>query len=358
MKRTYQPKKRKRARTHGFRARMRRAPAASCSSAAATRAASGSPSSGRTPGAEVARAAAGCRAAPSSSASTARAARTATASWCSTPSRARTDVRRGRPAPRAVRLAQGRRRRRPHPRQAPAARGVLGGGRAAARRARTTWSSRAPTRGSSPSARARPGSRRALAELVDGLGGARDRGEPARDGVSARARSPSRSLRVRLYQRVISPALPAPLQVPPDLLGVRGAGGRAVRHTARRRAGRRGGCCAATRSATAATTPSPPRRCSAPARPTALRHTPELHDTSSPPNPLQPLIDFFEAILVFFHDNVGLGWGMSIIALTLLVRAAAAAADAQAVQVDAVAGPRCSRRSRSSRRSTRTTSSA
>jgi YidC/Oxa1 family membrane protein insertase len=38
-------------------------------------------------------------------------------------------------------------------------------------------------------------------------------------------------------------------------------------------------------------------------------------------NPLQPLIDFFEAILVFFHDSVGLGWGGSIIALTVLVRA-------------------------------------
>src|SRR5215203_5574549 len=36
-------------------------------------------------------------------------------------------------------------------------------------------------------------------------------------------------------------------------------------------------------------------------------------------NPLQPLIDFFEAILTFFHD-LGLGWGMAIIALTLLVR--------------------------------------
>jgi YidC/Oxa1 family membrane protein insertase len=37
-------------------------------------------------------------------------------------------------------------------------------------------------------------------------------------------------------------------------------------------------------------------------------------------NPLQPLIDFFEAILKFFHDSVGLGWGMAIIALTLIVR--------------------------------------
>src|SRR5215210_4464715 len=36
-------------------------------------------------------------------------------------------------------------------------------------------------------------------------------------------------------------------------------------------------------------------------------------------NPLQPLIDFFEAILVFFHD-LGLGWGMAIIALTVLIR--------------------------------------
>jgi len=39
-------------------------------------------------------------------------------------------------------------------------------------------------------------------------------------------------------------------------------------------------------------------------------------------NPFQPLINFFEAILVFFHDNVGLQWGTAIIALTLLVRSA------------------------------------
>jgi YidC/Oxa1 family membrane protein insertase len=39
-------------------------------------------------------------------------------------------------------------------------------------------------------------------------------------------------------------------------------------------------------------------------------------------NVFQPLIDFFEAILVFFHDNVGLGWGGAIIAMTLLVRLA------------------------------------
>src|SRR3954470_12377210 len=39
-------------------------------------------------------------------------------------------------------------------------------------------------------------------------------------------------------------------------------------------------------------------------------------------NVLQPLIDFFESILKFFHDSVGLSWGWSIIALTVVVRAA------------------------------------
>jgi YidC/Oxa1 family membrane protein insertase len=39
-------------------------------------------------------------------------------------------------------------------------------------------------------------------------------------------------------------------------------------------------------------------------------------------NVLQPLIDFFEAILKFFHDTVGMGWGASIVALTVVVRAA------------------------------------
>src|SRR4051812_23483978 len=39
-------------------------------------------------------------------------------------------------------------------------------------------------------------------------------------------------------------------------------------------------------------------------------------------NVLQPLIDFFESIMKFFHDTVGLSWGFSIIALTVVVRAA------------------------------------
>jgi YidC/Oxa1 family membrane protein insertase len=38
-------------------------------------------------------------------------------------------------------------------------------------------------------------------------------------------------------------------------------------------------------------------------------------------NIFQPLIDAFDAVLVFFHDSVGLSWGFSIIALTVCVRA-------------------------------------
>jgi YidC/Oxa1 family membrane protein insertase len=37
-------------------------------------------------------------------------------------------------------------------------------------------------------------------------------------------------------------------------------------------------------------------------------------------NPLQPLIDVCEQVLLFFHDNVGVGWGFSIILLTVSVR--------------------------------------
>jgi YidC/Oxa1 family membrane protein insertase len=38
-------------------------------------------------------------------------------------------------------------------------------------------------------------------------------------------------------------------------------------------------------------------------------------------NVLQPLIDVANSVLVFFHDNAGLSWGMSIVALTVLTRA-------------------------------------
>ena len=37
-------------------------------------------------------------------------------------------------------------------------------------------------------------------------------------------------------------------------------------------------------------------------------------------NILQPIIDVFDWVLRFFHDNVGVGWGFSIILLTVVVR--------------------------------------
>ncbi len=36
---------------------------------------------------------------------------------------------------------------------------------------------------------------------------------------------------------------------------------------------------------------------------------------------IQPLIDLFEEVLVFYHDTFNLGWGTSIIALTITIRA-------------------------------------
>src|SRR3954471_21897294 len=39
-------------------------------------------------------------------------------------------------------------------------------------------------------------------------------------------------------------------------------------------------------------------------------------------NILQPLIDLNEAILRFWHDTVGFGWGLSIIGLTIVIRLA------------------------------------
>jgi YidC/Oxa1 family membrane protein insertase len=38
-------------------------------------------------------------------------------------------------------------------------------------------------------------------------------------------------------------------------------------------------------------------------------------------NIFQPLIDVFESLLVFIHDNIGGSWGLSIIGLTVVVRA-------------------------------------
>src|ERR1700744_6752235 len=38
-------------------------------------------------------------------------------------------------------------------------------------------------------------------------------------------------------------------------------------------------------------------------------------------NILQPLIDVANAVLKFFHDDVGLSWGLSIVAITVCTRA-------------------------------------
>src|SRR5438309_9684501 len=38
-------------------------------------------------------------------------------------------------------------------------------------------------------------------------------------------------------------------------------------------------------------------------------------------NIFQPLIDVFESILVFFHNHIGLSWGLAIVCLTILIRA-------------------------------------
>jgi YidC/Oxa1 family membrane protein insertase len=39
-------------------------------------------------------------------------------------------------------------------------------------------------------------------------------------------------------------------------------------------------------------------------------------------NIFQPLIDALESVMLFFHDNIGFSWGLSIIFLTIVVRAA------------------------------------
>jgi YidC/Oxa1 family membrane protein insertase len=39
-------------------------------------------------------------------------------------------------------------------------------------------------------------------------------------------------------------------------------------------------------------------------------------------NPLQPLIDLANGVLTFFHDDMGVGWGVAIILLTIVTRIA------------------------------------
>ena len=38
-------------------------------------------------------------------------------------------------------------------------------------------------------------------------------------------------------------------------------------------------------------------------------------------NIFQPLIDIFDPVLVFFHDHLGVSWGLAIVLLTVVVRA-------------------------------------
>src|SRR4051794_10768440 len=90
----------------------------------------------------------------------------------------------------------------------------------------------------------------------------------------------------------------------------------AVRHTAWRRPGR---------VADFALQPVEPRRIRprrGPAPVRRARRDPSRTVTVVFANIFQPLIDVFEAVLKFFHNNVGLTWGMSIIAMTVVVRAA------------------------------------
>ena len=164
----------------------------------------------------------------------------------------REDGRRGRrrrPAPRPVRVAPRRRRGRPHAREAGAARGVLAGGRAAARgrrlRRRRAAGGEGPGRARGDRRDAR---RRSPSSSTASVARRASRGprRPTLTGPPTPAPWPRSRDRDRGQPcpRGADPALPArdlaraaaPLQVPPDLLGLRGAGDRRLRHTARLRA--------------------------------------------------------------------------------------------------------------------------
>ena len=232
MKRTYQPKKRKRARAHGFRARMRtragrlvlkrrrdkgRKRLTVYAWTAPARAAGRRPKRGRL----------------SRSAEFERVYRQGRSLGNRHlvlyvfPRAARRAGRR--PAPRRLGLAQGRRRRGSQPRQAPAARGVRAEGRAPAARPRRRRR-RAPRGARARRARGpRRHARVRSAELVE-------KAATAGESAVVTARAP-RWRRSGAYQRVLSPALPRALQVRADLLAYAVAGDRALRHTARPGAG-------------------------------------------------------------------------------------------------------------------------
>ena len=181
--------------------------------------------------------------------------------------------RRRKAAPRPVRVAQGRRRRRPHAREALPARGVLGGGRAAAgglglRRRR-------------PPGRARAGRARRDARRAGRAG--RARGPGGRQAVRQGCRPRPDPLLLALHLARPSAAL----QVPPQLLRLRRAGPSSATAYCAGSSSRCGASCAATRSATAGTTLRRPRPCSA----TAPTPTPECslrrQSTSAADRPLR-----------------------------------------------------------------------
>ncbi len=72
----------------------------------------------------------------------------------------------------------------------------------------------------------------------------------------------------------------------------------------------------------------------------------------------QPLINVANDVLVFFHDNVGLEWGLAIIALTFVTRIVILPLSIKPDPLDARPAGVRSRSSRRSRRGTRTTRSA
>ena len=132
------------------------------------------------------------------------------------------------------------------------------------------------------------------------------------------------------------PRPPAPLPLRADLLGLRGRVDRALRRRPRP---------APRRLAPAALQPLQPRRlrpgpgplhAAGRARSIPADYHGEAQLVMLPAaNILQPLIDIANAVLQFFHDNVGLSWGISIIALTVVHPGAADPAHLQTAERDA-----------------------
>ena len=157
--------------------------------------------------------------------------------------------------------------------------------------------------------------RRARARRARGPGrrarrarGARDQGGAGVNPVRRIAVAP-----IAVYQRRDLAGVPAPLQVRAHLLGLRSPGDPRVRHTPRPGAGG---------LAAAALQPVQPRRVRPRRRPAPVHEPLRLNLFISGYIPVfKQLIEAFDAVIRFFHGSVGFGWGLSIIALTVCVRA-------------------------------------